>query len=259
MKNQYSDYSYKNSDNKYVAKEFKGLRVTKTSSTGGLKTNQIELSNDNADDLADLFGGSTTSKVVTATDALKKEVNLASLFGKKVDVLFGKDNKVAYIKASAEDVVAGIVEADDFDTTDSKVTIDGKDYTVKASAIIYMNGLHYVATVAPNPVKTALENLVAKIDGSATQVTAVLDSGSVKYMNVYDPDTLDSDDDVQFIVKEIKSDKVKDLDGNTVIDLNDITGNDDYVTIIKNGKPATAADIKVGDVVKYITGGGFYM
>ncbi len=264
LEDQYKDYAYKNSDGKFVPKSFEDVDVVATQLAGGLEKGKITLSDDSLDDI---FGTGVTEKEV---ELLDKTIDVNSMFGKKVNVLFGKDNKVASLVASNEDVVEGIV--DSFDTTDIKIEVNSKEYSFKNDAKIYVDSVDYSfkdgadvnTTIDAAEITAIYSDLVSDLKNSNVKVTLVLDSSKVKAMNMFVADDvalngLAAAEMQQFIVKEIKSNgEVRDLNDAKAFDMDDITADLDNVVFVKNGKAATKGDLKVGDAVTYVENGDLY-
>ncbi len=244
---QYKDYVYKDADGKFVPKAFEDVEVTGTQLAGGLASNEIKIKKTGLDAL---LASNEETVEVTAAD-----VDLNSLFGKKVNILFGKDNEVSYIKVNSENVVEGNVT--DFNTTDNKIEVNDKEYAFKTDAKIYVNTKDYTFSDAN------FDAIATAVGDSAAEVTLVLDSGKIAAMNMFVADDITVGAVVMehFVVKEIKSNgEVKNVAVSpaTKFDLDDVTADPEKVVIVKNGKAATKDDIKAGDAVTYIKNGDLY-
>lgn len=256
LEEQYKDYVFKDSDDKYVTKFFTDVKVIGTQVAGGCDADEIELDINGKSSMKKMFDTTANTKKVEVKAA---GIDLNSLFGKKVDLFFGKDNKVVNIRVASKDLVEGIV--DKFNTTDKKVELkDGKKYAVKDTAKIYVDTVEFTKT-------TFFSTAVPAIADSKAKVSIVLDSGSVDTMSVFVADVITPltgiDEMKQFVVKEIKDGDVKNVgtSSSTQFDIDDATSDLDKCVIIKNGKAATKDDIKAGNAVTYVknTNGLYYI
>ena len=261
LEEQFSDYVYKDSNGKYVPKVFEDVEVVGTQLVGGLSENEVQLKSTDIATKLNITATSDTPRKVDANNIIVEAEGLDTigLLGKKVDVMFGKDNKLMSFKVKSSVAQSGVV--DEFKSTDNKVKIAGKEYTMAASSNIYANTKNY-ATLA------LAETAIA---GAKANATAVLDStGKISTLDLFVADTNaalgQGSGTTQFIVKEVRSnsDVISLQSGSKVFGLDDITGvnSSKKAIIVKNGKTATKADIKAGDAVTYIevnTGSLYYV
>jgi hypothetical protein len=250
LEDQFSNYTYKNIDGKFVSKSFDNVTVVGTQLAGGLNKDKITLKLDDQASLKAMLGATVNTADVQVTDT---SVDLNSLYGKKVNLLFGKDNKIASISVNTADIVAGTVDKNGYNTTDNKITVNGKDYSFKSDAIMYLNTKSYSFSAAN------FAAIASAVGNSAAKVTLVLDSGRIQSMNMFVADAITVPGGgvtmKQFVVKEIKS--TSDVTNvaaspSSQFKLNDATADANKYVIVKNGKVATAADIKAGDALTYI-------
>jgi len=257
LQEQYSDYVYKNSDDQYVTKSFKDVKVIGTQAGGALNADQIKIETESHSDLADMLdvtAGDDVTVDVTATG-----VNLSSLYGLKVDLLFGKDNKVANIKisSSTSDVVTGYI--DDYITAEQKIEVKAtKDATETKKYGFTSDAVVFVDTQAVADLDTFFDTVAPELENSTAKITAILKSGSIETLKITSCDELSTvagiTDMKQFVVKEITSkNEVKNVAENseTIFDLDDLSDADAYI-ITKNGAPAGKEDIKAGNAVTYV-------
>ena len=252
LEDQFSDYVYKDSNDKYVAKSFENVTVEGTQLAGGNDADEITLKVSDQAALRTMLGlaSNVTSATVEVTD---KSIDLNSLYGKKVNLLFGKDNKISSISANTADVVEGAVDEDGFNTTDNKIEVNGKEYSFKTDATMYLNTQSYSFSDAN------FDALAAAVGNSAAKATLVLDSGKISSMNMFVADAITVPGGnvtmKQFVVKEIKSNSsVMNVAASSAsqFKMDDVTADVNKYVIVKNGKTATVADIKAGDALTYI-------
>ncbi|GAW29453.1 hypothetical protein ULO1_20230 [Carboxydocella sp. ULO1] len=157
-------------------------------------------------------------------------VNPFDFYGLKTKVWFNKDNDVIAVKADEEEIFTDKIK----DINGNKVVFYGKGEKELASSVtLYDNFAAGTQAVLGNNVK------------KGDVVKVVLDDKGkiIKFIKFAYPNT--------DYVKEIDAANKKitfKLSGNS-ISLKD--KDEDYIQIFKNGKKATLADIKVGDVVSY--------
>ncbi|MGE5328185.1 MAG: S-layer homology domain-containing protein [Deltaproteobacteria bacterium] len=255
LEEQYKDYVFKNSDDKYVTKFFEDIKVIGTQAGGTMDADQIKLDLTGKTALKDMLGTSNNDAIV---DVTATGINLAGLFGLKVDLLFGKDNKVANIKVAtpASDIASGIV--DDYLVADQKIQIKAskdatatKKYGFVASPVVIVN------TQPIANLNTFFTTVVPELENSTVSASMILDGGSIETLKLTTADVVTVPGIAsmeQFVVKEINSrNEVKNVSDNsaTMFDLDDLSDSNDYI-IIKNGKPAAKSDIKAGDAVTYV-------
>lgn len=238
----YSDYVYKDADGDYQPKFFEEVEVIATQLAGALEANEITIKNT---DYASEGPFNSDGKLKTKVNIPDFDAN--AIFGKKMNVLLGKDNKVVFAKVDASSVVEGYVE--EFDKTDDQVKIGGKEYSFTSTANIYLNTKNYAVGT--------FDTMANVVGDSAVKATLVLDSGKISAMNLFVADAIAPAGVTmkQFIVKEIKANgEVKNVadSPSKQFDLDDVTADADKVVFVKNGKKATKDDIKVGDAVTYI-------
>ncbi|MGE5328190.1 MAG: S-layer homology domain-containing protein [Deltaproteobacteria bacterium] len=273
MEDLYKNYVFKNSDDKYEIKWFEDVKVIGTYTTGLIEADQIKIDVTNESELHDM---AKSTEVVNTVDQglfdVAEGINTITLYGLKVDILLGKDNKIMNIRVAtpAKDRVKGFlgeVNADDKLIIKAKKTDDsdvGTKYTIANDAIMFINSLPVASNRAD--IKTAVNNAIGNSNAS---VDAIIESGSIQTIKVTIADlvapaavaaykAIAAPRDhlhnwKQFVVAEItKNNVVKNVANPraTMFDLDDLSNTDKYI-IIKNGKPATKADIKVGDAVSY--------
>lgn len=263
IEEKFADFVYKDSNGKYLPKFFEDVIVAGTQ-LGGLGENQIQLQSTGIADANHLNITATTDVPRRVGDADHIIVEAAdgietlTLLGKKVDVMFGKDNEVVSLKVKSDSAQAGIV--DDINTTDNKITIAGKEYSLATSpaATITINCKAYANLAAAD---TAIG------ESTATAAAVLNDDGVISTLNLFVADTNAGFNTTQFVVKEVQSDTdvVSLQTGGVMFNLNTITDKDktngNKAVIVKNGKTATRDDIKAGDVVTYVqlSGSLYYM
>jgi hypothetical protein len=247
LKDKYGDFVKANGDPKL----FEDATVTATQLVGGLGTDQIKISYTGIATALGVTSENTsdnTYKPVGSNDAVITKVvglNTVGLIGKKVDVFFGKDNKVVSFQVKSSVAQSGNI--DKIDTANSKVTIAGKEYTMATSNTIYVN----TATKTLAQAKTLLDTPAKMI------ATAVLnDDGQITTLDAFIADTNAGLSTKEFVVKAIKANSdVTDLyDGSKIFSLDDITGvtSSEKTIFVKNGNLASKSDIKAGNVITWI-------
>jgi len=255
LEEQYKDYVYKNSDDKYVTKSFADIKVIGTQAGGAMDADQIKLDLTGKTALKDMLGTSENNAIV---DVTATGINLAGLFGLKVDLLFGKDNNVANIRVAtpASNVVSGIVN--DYFADDQKIEVKAtkdateiKKYGFAATPTVLVN------TQAIADLNTFFTTVVPQIENSTVSASMILNGGSIETLKltVADVVTVPGITEMKhFVVKEVNSkNEVKNVSDSsaTMFDLDDLSDSNDYI-IVKNGKPATKSDLKAGDAVTYV-------
>lgn len=209
--------------------------------------------NDNVVALDDNAAGSSPEQV-KVVDGL----DMSQYIGCKIDYLRFTDSTtdkyVSYVQNKSTVVNGKITEV----KTSNKVVVNGKDYEV-ASSLLTGN------KVMVNYGKSSYEDfatLTSDVNGGTKTVMGRLvidpDTSKVSSISVVTPETIVSNvankTVAQFVVKEVKTNgAVTDYEAATQFDLDDVTDNDTKdkkeTIFVKNGKLATKADVKVGDVV----------
>ena len=162
-------------------------------------------------------------------------VDANAIFGLKV-VPWVKDDKVFFfdVKTDKSDILIDTAKGAG---TGTAVTLKDKDKTYDFETTVI--GVSYAATIKRNLADAAGSNIA---DGD--QLKVVLNAnGKVQYLEAFKYDTA--------MVKEVKSTDEKlifEISGS--LDLKD-----DTRSIVKAGKEIALADIKVGDIVSYVTTG----
>lgn len=273
LKEKYSDFVKANGDPKF----YEDAVVTATPFVGNLENNKITVEKESiGTEIDGTANDNDTTKEVTQTG-----VDFYGLLGKKVDVLFGKDNKIVFIMEKAADSKTGTVNLIDYkdgsDSHNGKVTIDGVTYSLAKQAKLYVNTKDYSATGTDAVKDTNLGGATDGLDYVRTDViqdractaTAVLnDDGLVSTLNFFVADVMTGAVGLptmkQFVVKEVLSDtSVIDVKDKTsqfkiseVEDANKVNG---YKTVfVKNGKVVKGSEIKAGDTVTYVNNDKVY-
>lgn len=188
------------------------------------------------DDAGDYDGGTF--------DVANADLDINAFLGHEVELWLNDDDEVIFIKdhTSKSDIVKGTV--DDFEVDGTTVTklemTDGKKYKWADDVYAYMNG----------EAVTNYDGLVARMGNDVStwlgrSVTIVLEDGKIAFIEAMKGNSVivasvDVDDEK---IKYYKQSESK-----STLDLSD---NDDYI-IIKDGKPATLADIEEGDILRTI-------
>ena len=201
-----------------------------------------------------------SNKVVAYVPA--EVASVANLAGRKVDVIFGEDNVVAYIVVTDDSVENVYVTAWDGE----EIEIDGEVYEFAEKASVAVFG-HYLVKEGTD---AACESAIDTLFGASE--LACLNAKDELTKNVIAEFILNGDDEIEsinlkfsadeyastldtklavneFVVEKISSKNVITYEGTaTKGDL------DDYediknLRVIKNGEVAEVADIEVGDVV----------
>jgi hypothetical protein len=251
---------FANSDG--TPKDFKEAIVTAVP-LNGIGYNKVTVSHD---DLAKLPDVTTTS---VTKEVLDGEVVLNSLLGKKVNVFFGKDNKIVSIKVVTDNEMVGVL--DYINTTSSKVKVNSKEYSFASGYKVFMNGVELTGGSRLTDLKTAIVKAGVTADSDnyfevsygakatiRTEATGQVESIDVFVADEHVTSSMPAGYTVeQVIVKEVDSDNVvKNVSGTTSkeFDLDDLTDVNTYF-VTKNGEKATKGDITAGDVVTAIYNG----
>ncbi len=265
LQEKYSDFVYKDANDKYVPKFFEDVEVVKTQYVGGLSEDQVQLKYTG---IAAKLGITSTTSVPKMVDAdqivveVAEGIDTSNLVGKEVDVFFGKDNEVVSLVVKSSLGQEGYMSVLDITLPEAgkhhgKIElIGGTKYTLAEDVKAYVNFKDYTDEDGNTDTLIAL---MTAVDARVMKVSAVLNSdGHISTLNIFVADEASAFDTEQFIVKDVEDDgDVKSLQtGTTVFNLDDLTDVDKTTgyktTFIKNGKPATSEDVKVGDVVTYI-------
>jgi len=268
MEELYKNYVFKNDDDKYQIKWFEDIQVTGTYTSGLIDADQIKIDASDDDDLGDMLGDHTAVALVD----LAEGINTSALYGMKIDALFGKDDKIVNLRVAtpAKNIVKGFIAEYKDEKLSIKSAISDEDskgtkysFCTDGNFKVFINSLPVAST------KAALETAMTKIGDSNASVTAILKSGNIETLKLtvcdvfsvagYDDLTNDGmdispdngDPIEQFVVADItKNNVVKNVakSRDTMFDLDSLSDANKYV-ILKNGKAATKADIKVGDVL----------
>ena len=255
LQEKYSDFVYKDSDGKFVPKIFEDAEIVKTQLVGGLGEDEVQIKFAAIATKLNITATSDTPRIVNTDNIIVEAEGLESygLLGKKVDVMFGKDNKLVNFQVKSTVAPTGLVE--EFKLADNKIKVNGTDYTLATAASIYVN---------TSSAYTTLTAASTVIGSSKAKATIILNSdGKVSTLDLFVADTNATLKTKQFIVKEVKTNGdvyALDTDARPSNDsknfnLSDITGvNTTQKAIIeKNGKKATKDDIKAGDIVTWIS------
>lgn len=275
LESKYPDFVY-NNNGEMEPKYFEEILVINTPATNdNLKANQIEIE---LEDIAAKLGitsntASDTKPYITDANGdrvvilLPDDIDASSLLGKELTIFFGKDSIVKYLKATDAELANG--EIDSIKAANSKIKVDGTEYTLTTDADVYVNNVEIndlitaTAAIDNDDVKTKLAYLDELMEelGDPTVKADMLKNSSNKITSLqlnipgsFEIATTDADDEdyefVQFVVKSIRSDStLVDLNGTRQIKAEDIDDEDSNIIVMRNGKSAKAQDIEVGDVV----------
>jgi hypothetical protein len=205
--------------------------------------------------------------------------SIANLAGRKVDVIFGDDNVVAYIAVTDDSVENVYVTA--WDTADDEIEIDGETYEFAPAATVAVFG-HPLTTVtgtgsaATSDFAAVIDNLFKTAGTLANGRLDCLNSKDELVKNVVAEFILNGEDEIESInfkfsvdgyvatttettpttlkINEFVVEKVSTKNALTVAGHSSENDLDDYedienLRVIKNGEIAEVADIEVGDVV----------
>jgi len=281
MQELYKNYVYLNQDDNFEIKWFEDVKVTGTYTGGTIDANQIKIDTTDDEDLADIAGATGTAVTVDVADG----INTISLYGQKVDLFFGKDNKVVnlVVATPAKNLLSGFIT--DYDAANEKIEIgataaatDGTEYGFASEDVKVFINSALVSVTADQ----FFDQVKPLIDDSNVKVSAILNSGSIETLKLtvcdeFDPDAIlvnldgvagndavdivdtTATDFAQFVVKEINSkNEVKSVASSsaTMFDLDDLTDTDDYA-VVKDGKVVAKSEIKAGDAVTYMEKANF--
>jgi len=187
--------------------------------------------------------------------------NIANLAGKTVDVIFGKDNEVAYLVVTDDTLDAAYVTA--FDADDEEIEIDGTVYDIADNVVVRVFNYTIGAGIATidtlltdaddglniaNPSKYMTRNVIAETTLNADDEIETI---NFKFSSDYTVEVDGADLVVaEYIVEKISSKNVLTVAGGTMTenDLEDLE-EDHEPRVIRNGEIATLEDIEVGDVI----------
>ena len=203
--------------------------------------------------------------------------NIANLAGKTVDVIFGKDNEVAYLVVTDDTLESAYVTA--FDEADKEIEIDGTAYDFADTVTVKVFGYTLVKGVeGTKNMSTALTAIKKLLTNSSDDGLGIKDPSKYMTRNVIAETTLNGDDEVEtinfkfsadytkeiktsenlvvaeYVVEKVSSKNVVTVAGGSMVesDLDDLEEDHDP-RVIKNGEVATVYDIEVGDVVTEIS------
>jgi len=218
--------------------------------------------NRNEEEVTYAFDYKTATKFLDVVAYVPAEVaNIANLAGRKVDVIFGRDNEVAYIAVTDDSYEGMLVTAFEEDKTTlnkSEIEIDGELYEIWENAPVLVFG-HKVGTgaagikdvVAPyiNAKNETTRNIVAEFTlNGKDEIESINFKMSINGFTKTDATTSKSFIINEFVVEKISAKNVITKVGNSF--KNDLDDYEDLEPrVIKNGKVAEVADIQVGDVV----------
>jgi len=289
----FSDFTNKKGEMKLVEEAYVELSGANTAKIGA---NQIKLSPvtdvTSTDDIAGFINADKQPKrdeeLVTYKDGsavvayVPAEVaSIANLAGRKVDVIFGEDNEVAYIVVVDDSVENVYVTA--WDTTDDEIEIDGEAYEFADAAVVAVFG-HPLTTKTGDTTDYAavIDNLFVTDGTLANGRLDCLNSKDELVKNVVAEFILNGEDEIESInfkfsangytatttettptalkINEFLVEKVSSKNALTVVGTSSENDLDDYeditnLRVIKNGEVAEVADIEVGDVVTEIVYG----
>lgn len=189
--------------------------------------------------------------------------NVASLYGKKVDVLFGEDNVVALITVVDETVDAGYVTA--WDSDEVEIEVNGETYDFDTTEDVYVKVFGKTIYTGKAP-KTTLDDLFGTtlgIEKTKTQfnrnVIADLifnDDGEISTIDLRFSENYTATGKVSVEEKVVKSisskGAVKDLNGDKIIeDIEKLEETDDP-RVIKDDELISLADIEEGNVLTIV-------
>ena len=247
----YSDYAYLK-DGRFEPKVFENMEVTGTQLIGGLGTNEIQLKYSDVAAKLNITAATDTPRKVSNNEIVIKapDLDTFNLLGKKVDVMFGKDNEVVDIRVNSSKIFDGKV--DEFRSNVNRIKIAGKEYAMATDPRIYVNTKLFsnlaeaekaagTATVKANAVLNT-DGKISTLDMFIASTNALLGKGSGTKL---------------FIVKEIRSngDVISLKTGAAMFNLDNVTGTSSTnkkAIIVKNGKRVSKEAIKSGDVVTFI-------
>ena len=197
-----------------------------------------------------------------------ENVSVASLANKEIDIMFGKDN-VATLVIVREDAETDVLVK--YLADDKEIVVGAETYEIAKNDVeIIVNGevIYDAATIAET--EAVIAEIVTKVNGAVNTkpISKVIkvDVGATSGNKIeklvfevsgnYSFDFATVDVEVtQFIVKEIKNDKIKKIENSTSkainIDIDDLADEDDVITVIKDGEEVELTDIAAGDVVTY--------
>jgi len=202
--------------------------------------------------------GSTTSVIAYVPTEV---ANTASLLNKTVDVIFGKDNEVAYLVVTNDVLDNSFVTAWDYDGADTTIEIDGEEYEFADTSAV-------VVKVYNTQIGTGIADIEALLDTTLGCVDA---KGNLTRNIVADIE-LDADDEIETInfkfsvptygsastvkveekiVEEVTAKKFEYANGSDSIS----TLEDAEPRVVRNNEIASLEDIEAGDVLTVITTG----
>ncbi|GAW31235.1 hypothetical protein JDF658_10000 [Carboxydocella sp. JDF658] len=165
-------------------------------------------------------------------------VNPFDFYGLKTKVWFNKDNDVIAVKADEEEIFTDKIKS----FSGNKVVFYGKGEKELASSVTLYNNF---AAGTPAVLGSNVNN------GDVVKVVLDDKGKIIKFIKFAYPNT----DYVKEI--DVANKKITFKRSGSSISLKD--KDEDYIQIFKNGKKATLADIKVGDVVSYYYNGDKYL
>lgn len=264
----YPDFVYETAAGKIEPKYFEDVKVIGTPAIdSSLEENQIKIEMDDIAALLKITRTAASDEEAYKIDAdtivviIPDGTNTSNLLGREINVFFGKDNKVVYLKA-VSDENQGIVET--IKPSTSEVKIDGQYYKLTSDAKLYINNIEIndsiVADTTTAGKLTFLSTLNTSLNKPVIKANMLMNSSNkvtslqLNISGTFTIETLAGADSdhvfTQFVVKDIRSDSsVVGLDGTRHFKIRDIDEIDSKVLVSKNGSAAKAEDIEIGNVI----------
>ncbi|MBE5812566.1 MAG: S-layer homology domain-containing protein [Clostridiales bacterium] len=237
--------------------------------------NQIKLDGttagfDTKDTLADFLGGLKSypknrdeKTYGTANDVVayvtEGTANIANLAGRKVDVIFGKDNEVVYVAVTNDAVENAFVE--EYNSTTKVITIAGEEYEFKSGAEVYVNGVKFAAEAGMTAVLNNLNETTEKEFTKKVGANFTLDvDGDIERLDLSVSGTYSDFHTIEAVVSKNNSETLTYYYQNGTnwtkdsYDYEDELDDDKLPRVTIDGEVADITDIEAGNVVTMVYG-----